>query len=150
MELTTYVLEAHNKDNTGYIGIPVERINRSGSLKGPRKNNPYFFIAGAKPIRHCRIHKGGFLDYTVRGIPTFSTLNDWAESCGTSTSNIYFGFECFDPTYSNVHLETMFNLNVDTDPFTKLRAKMDELNLGFSKLAVVGVYTITMAEDFIK
>jgi hypothetical protein len=44
----------------------------------------------------------------------------------------------------------MFNLNVDTDPFTKLRAKMDALNLGFSNLAVVDNSNVTMAEEFIK
>ena len=149
MSLTQKVIAANATDLSGYIGIPIAQINKSGHPKhlGPRKNKPYFFIPYLETVRHCRIYRNGFLDYTVRGTLFFETLEHWAEHCECNPKQICFGFDVHDQTYTCVNLDIHFNQVSD---FDKLEKRLGEMQLGIQNVAVVINNRVHMAVDFIE
>ena len=159
--LSNIILVANERDKTGYISIPIHAINRSGNWNnlGPKKNMPYFFLEkpNDKSIRHCRIYKGGFLDYTIKGTKWFETISQWAAHHGSETSQIKFGFETTNTNFSGVYVLHIFgNINdtvtthvaETTNEFSILEQKMKKLNLGFKNLAIVNNSSVTMATTF--
>jgi hypothetical protein len=169
--LSKKILEANSRDTNGYISIPIIAINRSDNCNnlGPKKNKPYFFIEknNDATIRHCRIYKGVFLDYTIKGTKWFETITEWATHYDVTTWQVKFGFETPDPRFSSVYINLFFR-NIDgviPDPviippvtqtvisepineFTILEQKMKKLDLGFKHLAIVNNSNVIMATTF--
>jgi hypothetical protein len=129
--------------------MPVLRINQSGHPKnlGPKKNKPYFFIVGNAVKRHCRIYKGGFLDYTVPGTHWYSTLEEWAYECHSDIKNVAFGFETSNELYSYLMVSDYFH---PPNEFLELERVLGTMNLGFDSVAVVHNKRVTMATEFIQ
>jgi hypothetical protein len=150
MSLTSLVLAAHQNDETGYLTIPLEKINTSGhpKRKGPNKNNPYFFVKNQGLLdytkRHCRIYRGGFLDYTVKGTQFFETFEDWiASHKNLVTENmIHFGFETDDVRYKSINISEYFR---DINEFEKLKNIMKNMDIGVESIAIVSNNKVFMA-----
>lgn len=75
-----------------------------------KRANPCFFLRrelgqtkaelyASKQYRHCKIYRGGFLDYTTR--QEFPTIESWVADCQSTIDCVMFGFNKFDgnPTY---------------------------------------------------
>jgi hypothetical protein len=151
MSLTETVLARNAEDPLGYLTIPIDTINQSGCRRnlGPNKNKPYFFIPTfGERIRHCRIYKNQFLDYTAqRGGLLFPTLEEWAQHSGVPVELIYFGFETDNPLYGKVNVTSYFT---DDYMFDTLKLKLHNMNLGFKNLAVVTNNRVVMADEFME
>ena len=159
--LSKQILAANLSDKSGYISVPITSINNSGNWNnlGPKKNKPYFFLEkpNDKSIRHCRIYKDGFLDYTIKGTKWFETISEWVIYHNSELSDIKFGFETNDRRFSSVYVFHIFvNMNdivttrvvETTNEFIKLEQKMKKLDLGFKNLAIVNNSTVTMVSTF--
>jgi hypothetical protein len=151
MSLTSLVLDAHRSDQSGYLSIPIEQINKSGHPRnlGPKKNKPYFFIPADSPgksIRHCRIYRGGFLDYTIDGTQFFETLEDWAKSFGPTITEdmIMFGFDTPYEMYKFINISAKFG---HINEFDKLEIKMKNMGLGINNIAIVHDNKVFMASE---
>jgi hypothetical protein len=149
--LTQAVFTANAGDPSGYLGIPILRINTSGHPKGlgPKKNKPYFFL-GDLQVRHCRIYRNGFLDYTIRGTKFYESLEQWANDCGSSPDQVCFGFVSDNEYYKSINLATLFlPLRVEQDNFATLERRLGQMNLGLESVAVVIQNRVRMAFDFL-
>ena len=154
--LTQAVFTANAGDPSGYLGIPVRVINRSGHPKGlgPKKNKPYFFIPLDRGHRrHCRFYRNGFLDYTVQGTKFYTSLEEWAIDCGSPPNAICFGFECLHGDYGGQNLAIHFRLqqadNHGRNDFMDLERKLGRMDLGIESVAVVIQNRVRMAIDFL-
>ena len=131
--------------------------------RGPRGNKPYFFIPNAprhvRGIRHCKIYRHNnldLLDYTVRGTQEFSTLEEWAHDCGSSTDSIRYGFESPDAQFPSMSLRQIDSFFFGKPFETQLHASLDKLatalnkmNLGFKSVFVAHGNTILDAQMII-
>ena len=144
--LTEIILSANKADHSGYITVPILRINQSGNPKnlGPKKNKPYFFIPRLPSKRHCRIYKDGFIDYTVEGTRWYESLQDWAADCGSDHEQIAFGFETENELYGYVMVVSYFQCH---NNFLQLERVLSKMNLGIENVAVVNQNRVTMALD---
>ena len=162
VDISRTILNAHN-----YYGALMNRrreefIDYEVTRAAPRwKNLPYLFVR-RNPIRHCKVSEGygGFLDYTVRPIKSFPTIEAWVEDCGATLEEVRYGYESELPQYKSFSLSEIIEPVekimkpveevAPVDPFLQLEERMQTLGLNFANVAVVNNNRVTMATDFME
>lgn len=155
VDISRTILDSWYTTNTFLtVNNPRRFVNPELVIGPVRSKKPYFFIPIDGRIRHCRVYNDVFLDYTVRPLKAFPTLEEWVADVGSTIEDVRFGYEAQDPAYLSVTvaqliepMEKKFKPE-PVDEFRQLEYRMTQLGLGFANVAVVNNDRVTMARDF--